>query len=179
MHSQQVQQRHTARTDRPPNRPDVKSDSGPPPPKAQTFNGKNDWRPFFILFERIASRYGWDEGMKLDRLVESLRDKALDYYSTLRVADRECYARLVNKMNNRFGCRDPPAIIRPKLHSLKQLEDETLEELAERCQQLMVDGYPEGQDRIFDSLAVDFFCKAAINKDAVCQVLNQKLTDLE
>ena len=147
---------------------------GPQPPKAPTFDGKADWRPFFMQFQRTASRYEWGEDIKLDRLVESLKDKALAYYSTLTEATRENFDRLTTKLNSRFGMIDPPIVCRRKLQSLKQLENETLEELAERCQRLVLDGYGEADEHFMENIAVNAFLKAVSNKDAAYMVMARR-----
>ena len=108
--------------------------SGPPPPKPSTFDGNQDWRPFYLQFELTAKRYGWSAEVKLDRLIELLRDKALKYFSTLTESDREDYGKLVGKLNNRFGVSILPVTIRRKLQNLKLKDGEKLEELAEHCQ---------------------------------------------
>ena len=51
--------------------------------------------------------------------------------------------------------------------------------MAERCQQLVMDGYQRGEDRFADSIAVDCLLKVAANKDAALQVMNQRPRDLE
>ena len=132
------------------------TESGPAPLKPATFDGKKDWRPFFLYYERMAKRYGWSDEVKLDRLVESLRDKALQYYSTLRESEE------VRKLQN-----------------LKQLEGESLEELAERAQQLTLDGYPGADDLFMESLAIEAFLKATSHKDAAMLVMSTKPTSLE
>ena len=55
---------------------------GPPPPKMASFDGKSEWNPYLVQFNMIASRYNWNNDQRLERLVESLRDKALKYYCT-------------------------------------------------------------------------------------------------
>ena len=109
----------------------------------------------------------------MNRLVEPLWDKALAYYGSLWEGDRENFLSLTTKLNNRFGCWDPPGTVCWRVQALKQLEESSLEELAERCQQLVMGGYSGGEDRFADSIAVDCLLKAAVNKDAALQVMNQ------
>lgn len=54
----------------------------PPPPEMATFDGRSEWCPIKIQFDRIADRYKWSEDQRLERLIESLRDKALKFYCT-------------------------------------------------------------------------------------------------
>ena len=50
---------------------------GPPPPKMASFHGKSEWNPHLVQFNMIASRYNRNNEQRRERLVESLRDKAL------------------------------------------------------------------------------------------------------
>ena len=42
-----------------------------------TFDGRSEWCPFKTQLDRIADRYRWSEDQRIERLIESLRDKAL------------------------------------------------------------------------------------------------------
>ena len=69
-----------------------------PQPKLQPFDGRPDaivdWRAFSSQFTRIANRFQWTDEEKLDRLVESLRDQALVFFSRLEEVDQNDYGRL-------------------------------------------------------------------------------------
>ena len=69
----------------------------PPLPKPQMFSGKaGEWNSFIFQFAKTARYYGWNQHDKADRLLASLRGKAVDFiwkkprevqddYQTLRV----------------------------------------------------------------------------------------------
>ena len=59
-----------------------------------------------MQFELLARRYNWSPEEKLDRLTDSLRDKALDFYGSLGRDTREDYALVTLKLDQRFGCTD-------------------------------------------------------------------------
>lgn len=66
--------------------------------KLPTFDGKPEWKPYFLQFNHIAGRYGWTNNQKLDRFVECLRDKALKYYSSRPISVQNNFVSLCQKM---------------------------------------------------------------------------------
>ncbi|VDI11718.1 Hypothetical predicted protein [Mytilus galloprovincialis] len=62
-------------------------------------------------------------------------------------------------MEERFGRKEPPHIVRRLLQDLKQDQEESLEEFAERAQELATDGYPDTPDNFVQTLATDAFLK--------------------
>ncbi|CAC5415563.1 comEA [Mytilus coruscus] len=132
---------------------------GPSAPKLATYDEKTDWRPYFLQFSHIANRYKWTPQNRLDKLIECLRDKALKFYSVKAKGVQEDYDKLCNKLNERFGRRDLPHIIRRQLQDLKQDQDETLEEYTERTQEMATDGYPDTPEEFVEIVAIDAFLK--------------------
>jgi len=151
---------------------------GPPPPKMATFDGKSEWEPYKVQFDRVARRYGWDDGQKLERLIEALRDKALKFFCTCPVQVQESYKRLVGKIGTRFGRKDLPITIRRKLQDIKQ-ESRSLEEFAELIQELVTEGYPDASEAVTETIACDTFLKGVENKRAALTVMDKDPTTLE
>lgn len=137
---------------------------GPAPPKMATYDSKRDWRPFELQFERTASRYGWSDEDKLDKLVESLREKALKFYSDQPRVIQEDYIATRNKLRRRYGRTEEPITVRRQLQELKQKEDEPLEEFADRAHELAADGYPGTTEEMVETLATDAFLKGCHEK---------------
>jgi hypothetical protein len=69
-------------------------------------------------------------------------------------------------MNERFGRKDLPHIIRRQLQDLKQEQDELLEEYAERAQEMSTDGYPDTPEEFVEIIAIDAFLKGYTDKKA-------------
>jgi len=67
-----------------------------------------------------------------------LRDKALRFYSSRTNHAKLSFAELSQKLNDRFGRIDLPHIIRRQIQEAKQGYDESLEEFADRIQELAV-----------------------------------------
>ena len=154
----------------------------PPAPRMATYDGKHDWRSYMLQFGRMARRYGWRGDDRLDRLTDSLRGKALDFYGSLDVEVRDDYDRLVQKLDNRFGRKDPPASVRRQLSALRQGAEESLEEFAEKAQKLANDCYPEAYDNgteILQTMAMEAFLRGCLHQSAALQVLNKEPRNLE
>lgn len=152
---------------------------GPAPPKMATYDGKRDWRPFELQFERTAGRYSWSDEDKLDKLVESLREKALKFYSDQpRVIQEDCIATR-NKLRQRYGRTEEPITVRRQLQELKQKEDETLEEFADRAHKLAADGYPGTTEEMVETLATDAFLKGCHEKRAALTAMDKQPASLD
>jgi hypothetical protein len=149
----------------------------PPAPKLSTYDGKTDWRPYFIQFTNLANKYKWTPQERLDRLLQCLRDKALNFFSIKNKSGKGNYEQVWNKMNERFGRKDLPHIIRRQLQDLKQEQDELLEEYAERAQEMSADGYPDIPEEFVEIIAIDAFLKGCTDKKAALTAMdNNPLT---
>ena len=71
------------------------------PPKMSTYDGKNDWCPYYVQSNQIADRHSWTNQQRLDKLIECSRSKTvqLDYQS------------ICKKMDERFGKKDRLEVI--------------------------------------------------------------------
>ena len=95
---------------------------------------------------------------------------------------RTNYGRLTEKLDHRFGRKDPPASIRRQLSSLKQKPEESLEEFAERAQKLALDSFPDVHGEATDilrTIAMEAFLKGCTHQRAALQVLNKEPEDIE
>ena len=54
----------------------------PTPSKLSTYDGKTEWKPYITQFSHIAQQFSWTESEKLDKLVECLKDQALNFFSS-------------------------------------------------------------------------------------------------
>jgi hypothetical protein len=133
-----------------------------------------DWRAYSTQFERLAQCYGWPDEERLEQLGSLLRENALAFYARLPAAVQEDYHALTERLMNRFGRREPATSFRRQLQELKQKTEESLEEYAERAQQLALDGYPGANVAMVDTLAADAFLKGCTNKKAAYSAMLQR-----
>lgn len=152
-------------------------DNGPSP-KMVTFDGKSDWKSFRLQFEELAVSYHWPNDVKLRKLVECLRDKALIFYSGQQERVRRDYAQLRDRMERHFGRREPPATIRRRLHSMRQGSDEPLEDFADKVYNMAQEGYSGAAEDIVEIVAVEAFLKGCTDKPAALFAMNQNPTSI-
>ena len=144
------------------------------PPKLQLFSGDPvglSWTSFIMKFDRIAQRREWSESKKLDRLIDCLTDKALEYAS--RSENKENFTDLKNELKLRFDYKEEPIAVRQRLHLARQDKDETLEAFLQRILGIAMDGYKDEKSSIWQQLATDAFLRGCKNKDAAMIVMNE------
>ncbi|CAG2248496.1 unnamed protein product [Mytilus edulis] len=82
--------------------------SGPSPQRLPCYDGKTEWKPYYMQFIHFSNRYKWDSKQRLDRLIECLRDKALKFYSTRPLSVQNDFVLLSEKMNQRLEIKTYP-----------------------------------------------------------------------
>lgn len=135
-------------------------------PNMPLFNGKDEWKPYFLQFSSMADEYQWPNEERLFNLIQCLRDKALKYFGGLPTSVHANYKLLCQKLGERFGRKEEPHIIRRDLQNLRQEVDETIEEFADRAEKLAVDGYPDIPEQYVNTLATDAFLRGCKDKSA-------------
>jgi hypothetical protein len=82
-------------------------------------------------------------------------------------------------VNERFGRKDLPHIIRRQLQDLKQEQDDLLEEYAERAQEMSTDGYPDTPAEFVEIIAIDAFLKGCTDKKAALTAMDKNPATLD
>jgi len=85
---------------------------------------------------------------------------------------------ICKKMDERFGKKGLQHIIRRQLQDLRQFQEESLEEYAERAQELSTDGYPGTPNSLIQIVATDAFLKGCSDKKAALTAMDKDSTDL-
>ena len=154
--------------------------SGPAPQRLPCYDGKTEWKPYYMQFIHFSNRYKWDSKQRLDRLIECLREKALKFYSTRPLSVQNDFVLLSEKLNQRFGNKDLPYTIRRQLQEVRQNIDETVEEFAERVQEMASDGYgPTTPENVVETISVDAFLKGCSDKKATLFAMEKNPTTLD
>lgn len=83
------------------------------------FDGTDDWKAFFMPFERMAQRLGCNHTDRLDKLHERLRGSAMCFICSLPEYQREDHILLTEQLKQRYGRADPPSTVRRCLSELK------------------------------------------------------------
>ena len=157
-------------------RTDKRKSMDPAPPRMSTFDGEGrTWRAFKIQFREYSRIYKWNTQTRLDRLMASLRGKALLFIGKKDRSERRDYKKLMKSLERRYGLEELPSNHRKQLLVASQESTETLEDFAERVYTLTTDGYPEAGKDLVVTLATDYFLKGCRDKYAALSVSNLRL----
>lgn len=86
---------------------------------------------------------------------------------------------MCKQMEERYGRKDLPNVIRRQLQELRQLPDESLEEYAERAQDLAFDRYSGTPENFIQIVASDAFLKGCLDKKAALVAMDKDPVDLD
>ena len=153
----------------------TKSKWNPQTPKMATFDGNpSAWKPFLFNFKQIVKSAHLKERKKRQMLTACLRDKAATFAFSLPSGTLKNYKKLLKALKKRYGQSDPPTAVRRQLLVLKQREDESLDEYAERTLTLVSEGFPTGSANIVRGLAVDQFLRGCRDKQAALSAMDKE-----
>ena len=138
------------------------------------YDGKVNWRAWHMQFDDIADRRRWTYGAKLGKLKELLKDDALAYFSRLPLNVRESYRLLCAKLDLRFGQTDTPRTAQTQLFVIKQKDEEEVEEWAERCLSVSMDGWEEQSEAVAQEQAIHAFLHGVREKDSALAVMDKE-----
>ena len=134
-------------------------------PKPQMFSGKaGEWNSFIFQFAKTARYYGWDQHDKADRLLASLRGKAVDFIRKKQRKVQDDYRTLRDTLEQRFGKLEHPIAARCQLLYVRQEEGESIEDFADRILTKVNKAYPGIE--MEQDLAKDAFLRGCQNRSA-------------
>ena len=143
------------------------------------YDGKVNWKAWFMQFDDIADRRRWNYTTKLGKLKELLKDDALAYFSRLPLNVRESYRLLCEKMNLRFGQKKTPRTAQTQLFVIKQKDEEELEEWAERCMSVSMDGWQDQSEVVAQEQAVNAFLHGTRERDSALAVMDKEPASID
>ena len=127
----------------------------------------------------MAQQYQWTEDEKLSKFVEALQDKALQFYGNLPEEVQDDYGLVSKKFRARFWPQEPSQTVRSQLKVLKQQPEETLEEFAEKCQQLATDAWGATNPEMTEQSALDAFLHGLLDTEAAYSALDKEPANLD
>ena len=108
---------------------------------------RSSWHSYLVQFNTIMKMNDChDNEVKVCKLVEALRGKALDYFESLPKELRLEFDSLCSMFEGRFGRQEAPATMRSKLKCITQGVEETLAEFGERALKVTSEGYLRWHD---------------------------------
>ena len=151
----------------------------PNAPHMQLFKGGvNEWENFIFYFKNMARQYKWKKKKKLQRLLECLRDKAVEYVSTLSRSTVKSYSKLLKALSKRYGSDVQPHVLRKNLMELRQEANESLDEFADRIQQVAQRAFKETGRKTTNLLGVEAFLKGICDKTSSKHAAHKKPKDI-
>ena len=147
--------------------------------KPQRYDGKESWRVYHGLFERISRMNGWSAEQKLDYLWIHLAGEALNYVENLNSEYTVSYSALCQALDNRFGDNQSAELFKSLLRSRSRKPGESLQELAQDITQLVRRAYPEISRPGIEELAVERFREALPDHNQRMAVYHSKAKVLE
>jgi uncharacterized protein (DUF1697 family) len=148
-------------------------------PKLTEYTGKVPWRAYETQLNVIADRYAWNSEEKLDKLVQALKEQALIFYSSQPTSVRHSYRRLSEKLNSRFGPKEPPRTAKREMNKIEQLPEEKLEEFAERVQRAANDAWGDYSDDVATMVALDTFLTKCEDRECARVVMDKEPEDMD
>lgn len=144
----------------------------PQHPKMSTFDGtgKPSWESFIYQFERAANRRHWRSKRKTGRLLDCLKDIALEY--ARKVNKDDDYDAVRKKMKRRFSKKPEPVTARRQLQYVRQ-ENESLEDFAHKVYVLALDGYEKCEDDALEDIATEAFLRGCKEKEAAIKAMEK------
>ena len=126
---------------------------------------RSSWHSYLVQFNTIMKMNDrQDNEVKVCKLVEALRGKALDYFESLPKELRLKFDSLCSMFEGRFGRQEAPATMRSKLKCITQRVEESLAEFGERALKVASEGYVGMTGQWVQALAVDAFLMGCLDK---------------
>ena len=139
----------------------------PPLPKLPTFDGKpGEWKSFICQFRQRAKSSCWNSTEKLDRLMACLRGKAVDYVFNRPKDLRSDYYALKGMLTQRYNIAELPGTARRQLNSMRQEEQEALEDFADRVLVKVSEAYPNVEEEVAQCLGTESLLRGCRDKAA-------------
>ena len=136
-------------------------------PQMYTFNGTLDrWQGFISNFKFNAKRYRWPDKVRLENLRSCLRDKAVEFVNKRPKHVRSDYRKVLKDLGRRYSLKEPASSVSRSLFVVRQEEQESIEEFADRVYALTLDGYPHVPDDVMQALAINHFLRGCKDKQA-------------
>ena len=143
---------------------------------SEEFKGnRSSWHSYLVQFNTIMKMNDCDDNeVKVCKLVEALRGKALDYFESLPEELRLEFESLCSMFEGRFGRQEAPATMRRKLKCITQGVEETLAEFGERALKVTSEGYVGMTGQWVQALAVDAFLMGCLDKRSALSSMNKE-----
>ena len=147
-----------------------------------SFEGKGteDWEVFRGKFQDYAEQMDWTPSECKACIKWCLKGKASKFCNSLLNTNEDLpYKSLMKKLEERFGDTDTRAAAQSLYNQATQTKDESLEDWADRVQELTAKAYKKLPEDYCRTQAVQKFCEGMVDSEAGHNVLMQEPQTLE
>lgn len=131
-----------------------------PKTRLPSFNGRGNFKSFWVLFDIAATKFQWDDYRKVEELLFCLEGEALNFVVELPNEARSNISLLKSVLENRYGECDLPEVNRSNLQNVRRYPRESLAEYSSRVTTLVHKAYPGlNNTELFTSLAIENILK--------------------
>ena len=145
----------------------------------EDFDGKQPLKEYLMHFERCALINGWNQEEKAMFLTASLRGESRKLLSGLTVSDGQQYAKIVERLELRFGVEKQAELHQARLLNRRQFEGESLQMLATDIRSLVDLAYQDVNTPVQERFAVQHFIDALSEKDDRLYLRREKPSTLD
>ena len=136
---------------------------------------RSSWHSYLVQLNTIMKMNDCqDNEVKVCKLAEALRGKALDYFESLPKELRLEFDSLCSMFEGRFGRQEEPATMRSKLKCITQRVEESLAEFGERALKVASEGYVGMTGQWVQALAMDDFLMGCLEKRSALSSMNKE-----
>ena len=135
-------------------------------PRGLTYDGRSNWKSFELKFTHYAKALEWSEEDCKVCLLHCLTGKALDCCARMmRVNENIPYRTLLRKLQERFGA-ELQVSAQVKFNQATQGKTESLEDWADRVQELAAEAFRGLPEHYANSQAIGRFCQGLLDVPA-------------
>ena len=145
----------------------------------EDFDGKQPLKEYLMHFERCALINGWNEEEKAMFLAASLRGESRKLLSGLTESEGRQYAKIVERLQLRFGVEKQAELHQARLLTRRQFEGESLQMLASDIRSLVDLAYQDLSTPVQERFAVQHFIDALSEKDDRLYLRREKPSTLD
>lgn len=145
----------------------------------EDFDSKQPLKEYLMHFERCALINGWNEEEKAMFLAASLRGESRKLLSGLTESEGRQYAKIVERLQLRFGVEKQAELHQARLLTRRQSEGESLQMLATDIRSLVDLAYQDLSTPVQERFAVQHFIDALTEKDDRLYLRREKPSTLD
>ena len=145
----------------------------------EDFDGKQPLKEYLLHFERCSLINGWTEEEKAMFLAASLRGESRKLLSGLTESEGRQYAKIVERLQLRFGVEKQAELHQARLLNRRQFEGESLQMLATDIRSMVDLAYQDLGNSVQERFAVQHFIDALSDKEDRLYLRREKPSTLD